>query len=653
MTEIQATVTQVLQGVEVDLDNTVLSAQPASLFGAIEGMCIEQLNGAPVSNRSELREELQQILAAAPAGTTMVKLLLTQPVQKRKEARNPAAVRGALKSNKDEFELNSDDESPREGGSVLKVKTVAPAMSAAARLGANVTVERAEKVLADGAGCIGPGRCIILLCDGFNPAVQVEAAAKMRGASVMHIDPVARIKTRQRLEEYAVILRRSLEKGVWIFMENATKSITLLDKLAESIAEVRKLDKLHPESRILLMCEPHPHFPIPLLEGSVTLRLRLSASTKTDISVEEALSESRTKLTLIRDQSAFHDPSLQQPPRKRKVKMATEVDVVKIESSAFLEMSQSTIAGQNGGAEGDGRSGGQSGEAIERVAKYRFGPNEKMISLCRVGDDRFAVGTSSGYVVVLDRNGLPMIQYRPHKACIWDVTFGSSYDFSTASEDGTSSIFFYDLAEQELEAASVASFQSDVFAVAYAREWDPTSPVLSGGLSSTVCVLHSDRKSSSFVPASTSIQAMCSVPGRNHVVVGGGNGAVILIDPETSRVVETSMKHVRKVPAVSAVNSMVLTGSFDKTLRVWDTRSGLHCSHNLVMTDVLTATAISETHIAACSGSNLFVWDLRALHQVLAVRNKAWNGLTRGLVLDGNSLVTASVDGAARFWEFK
>ena len=111
---------------------------------------------------------------------------------------------------------------PQDKGNVLQVKTAAPALSAAARLGANVTVERAEKVLADGAGCIGPGRCIILLCDGFNPAVQVEAAAKMRGANVMHIDPVARIKTRQRLEEYAAILRRSLEKGVWIFMENAT-----------------------------------------------------------------------------------------------------------------------------------------------------------------------------------------------------------------------------------------------------------------------------------------------------------------------------------------------------------------------------------------------------------------------------------------------
>jgi WD40 repeat protein len=314
-------------------------------------------------------------------------------------------------------------------------------------------------------------------------------------------------------------------------------------------------------------------------------------------------------------------------------------------------MSASAIPPANDRENEDGSSA-SSGIGIERTGRYRFGPSEKMISLCQVADDRFAVGTSSGYVVVLDRNGLPMIQYRPHKACIWDVAFASSYDFATASEDGTSSVFRYDLREQELEAASVASFQSDVFAVCYSVDRDPTSAVLSGGLSATVCILHSDRKSSSFVPATTSIQALCSIPARGHALIGGGNGVITTIDPEGSKVVETSNKHARKVPAVSACGSTLLTGSFDKTLRVWDYRAGMHCSHNLVMADVLTATALSDTHAAACSGSSLFLWDLRMLNQVLAVKNKAWTGLTRGLVLHDHTLVTASVDGNARFWKF-
>ncbi len=123
-----------------------------------------------------------------------------------------------------------------------------------------------------------------------------------------------------------------------------------------------------------------------------------------------------------------------------------------------------------------------------------------------------------------------------------------------------------------------------------------------------------------------------------------------VVDPESCRTVESSNKHVRKVPAVSAFGSTLLTGSFDKTLRVWDYRQQMHCSHNLVMTDVLTACAVSEQHVAACSGSSLYLWDLRMLHQVLAVKNRAWNGLTRGLVLADKTLVTASVDGATRFW---
>lgn len=646
---------------EVNVDNTIIVADPSVFPGAV-GLVVATVNGVMVSNRSELREELQNLLAQNPEATVSIQvsaavnLACFAPDTTADVSKGDIAVGGPSASTKDEFDLDSDDDE-EDTSKLLEVKTQ--------RTTAPLQPERGstEQILFDAAARALPGHCILLLCDGFNPVVHVEAAAQRYHANVMHIDPVTRIKTRQRMDEYASTLKKSLERGVWLFVENATKSITLLEALAGCIHDTMQAGTFHNATRVLLMCEPHPHFPALLMQNSITLRLKPIQQSPEDNNVidAEGLSESRTKMTLLKatsqdsSQSAGSNSSGHQPPtvatgRKRRVRIAAEVDVVRIESSAFLEMSASAIPPSNDLHEGPESPLTNNG-SIERVARYRFGPSEKMISLCRVAQDRFAVGTSSGYVVVLDTNGLPMIQYRPHKACIWDVAFAGSYDFATASEDGTSSVFHYYLGQQELEASSVASFQSDVFAVCYARDFDAASPVLSGGLSATVCVLHADRKSSSFIPATTSIQALCSIPSRGHVLVGGGNGTVSVVDPESCRTVESSNKHVRKVPAVSACGSTLLTGSFDKTLRVWDYRQQMHCSHNLVMTDVLTACAVSEQHIAACSGSSLYLWDLRMLHQVLAVKNRAWNGLTRGLVLADKTLVTASVDGAARFWK--
>lgn len=624
----------ILQRLEVDVDGSVTVCDPAIFPGVSAGMVVTSVNESVVGNRTDLKEELSGLARDPAKSRALVEIVFIQPG----EADDGHAIKRAKKS--DELDFDSDGE---DDGAAAPPPSDAKPYSITDDTG--FSVESGIQVIVKAAQKTAPGCCILLLCEGYNPAYQIEGAAAALKVSVMHIDAVTRVKSRLPMEEFGGTLRKSLERGVWIYIENASKSITLLQKLAESIYEVRENKTMHKDSRVLLLCEPHPHFPQDLLDGCVTLRMRMSAG---ESLLEETIKDPRSNLQLLKGTA----PPVSGPPKtttgKRSVKIAAEVEVVPLETSMFLEMSASALPA-GGGADGHPREG------LQRVAKYRFGPNEKLISLCAVGDDRFAVGTSSGYVVALDRNGLPLIQYRPHKACIWDVAFSSNYDFSTASEDGTSSIFAYHLSQQTLEATSVASFQSDVFALAYTRPNDPNSAVLSGGLSATICVLHSDRKSSSFIPASTSIQAMRAITTRDFVLFGGGNGSCSLIDPNTCTTVETATKHSRKVPAVAAYGNMALSGSFDKTLRVWDVRAGMHCSHNLVMSDVLTATAISENYAAACSGSSLYLWDLRNFHQILAVKNKAWSGLTRGLVMDHKTkmLVTASVDGIARFWTFE
>eukprot|EP00796_Vickermania_ingenoplastis_P005426 gene5426-3911_t len=531
---------------------------------------------------------------------------------------------------KDEFDISSDDED--EG---FKPNTFLPQHNTGDSKSAEDT---SSSVMIDAAKRCSPGKCVIIMSEGSNPALPISQAAEKMGASVMYIDTVGRMKTRQKIDDAGELFQKSLEKGLWIYLERATKSITLLQKLAESIAEVEKAGRMSKQARVFLMCEPHPHFPEALIKDSVTLRCRLQGS-NLEVNQPDDLLESKRRMNVIQGNDGAQKPEVTK--QKRRVKISGEVDIVHLEKNTFLELSASAKPAVDN----------PSGDGLTRVAKYVFGSSEKFISLCKVQEGRFAVGTNSGYVVLLDSDGLPLIQFRPHKACVWDVAFSTLYDFSTACEDGTSTIFNYSLAGREVTATSVASFQADVFAVTYADPSDPSSPVLSGGLSATICVLHSDRQNSTFISSGTSIQAMCNT--RTHrVIVGGGNGTCSLIDPARCVVLDSTNKHSRKVPAVASHGDIAVTGGFDKIVRVWDVHGGsFQFMFEQQIKEVVTAVATNGKYISVCSGSDLMVWDLRKMNTPLATKTNAWRDLTRGLAIDGNTIVTASVDGIARFWE--
>lgn len=538
---------------------------------------------------------------------------------------------------KDEFDLSSDDDDTSNFKPPSTLPPLPPELN-------NSVAQSSSAVVYEATTKCGAGGCVIIMCEGANPALPITLAAEKAGAEVMYIDTVARMKTRQTMENAGAVLKKSLEKGLWIYVEQATKSITLLRQISDCIMEVRAAGKMHAQSRVLLMCEPHPHFPEALMRGSVTLRSRLQNNNVAEVDIREDLSESARRKQVIQGDDVAPSETAAKPEvtkTRKKVRISNQVNIVHLEKSTFMEMSASAQPSVEAGTSHDG---------ISRVAKYSFGSNENLISLAYVRDHRFAIGTNSGYVVLIDRNGLPLIQFRPHKACIWDVSFSSQFDFSTACEDGTSVIYNYSLTNQELTTVSVASFQNDVFAVTYANPNDVSSGVLSGGLSATVCVLHSDRQNSSFIACRTSIQAMCATQ-MNQVIVGGGTGICTLIDTNHCVVTDITHAHKKKVPAVSTHGSVAVTGGFDCVLRLWDVRNGFHLTSQRQLNEVITAVAMNERYISACSGSSLYVWDPRKMDRTLAVKANAWKDLTRGLVLDGSTIVTASVDGVARIWE--
>nr|CCC91165.1 conserved hypothetical protein [Trypanosoma congolense IL3000] len=496
-------------------------------------------------------------------------------------------------------------------------------------------------VLIDAARRTVPGGCILIMSDGVNPAYALTVAAEKASQTLMYVNTVKRLKTRQPLIQAGGDFVKSLQKGIWIYIEQASKSMSLLRTLVESIKEVRENKSIDIKARVFLMCEPHPHFPEALLEGAVTLRGTLRQGTG-EVMLEDNLLASENRLRAMRGVvCAPADGRPEISKTNKRVKISHEVSIVPLEKNTFMELSRSAAAPIE-------REGGV-GQGLTRTARYSFGKKEKFISLCKVKDECYAVSTSSGYVVIIDTDGLPLIHFRPHKACIWDIAFASPYDFSTACDDGASAIFNYSVVEHEVRATSVASFQQEVFAVTYVTPEDPSSIVVSGGLSATICVLHSDRQLSSFISAGMTIQALRPTQ-RRHVIVGGGNGTCSLIDPVTSTILEESDRHSKKVPAVASYGGVGVTGGFDKVVRLWDVRSGLRLVEERPMPEVVTAVVAHGDHIAACCGSDLFVWDVRSMSRPLALQQNAWKDLTRGLVMDNNFIVTASADGVARFW---
>ncbi|KEG15485.1 hypothetical protein DQ04_00061230 [Trypanosoma grayi] len=611
---VSATAREFMEDVQFGPNNEVVSVNSKdclSLAGVTKGMILSSINGNPVGRAEDEQKKRRHM------GGDVVLVFVPRP-----------------SDGHDEFDLSSgEDEDNNFQQRNLSLGVVAhddPSV-----------LPKSTDVLADAAEKAGPGRCIIIMSEGVNPAYAIAVAAERASCTVMYINTVARLKTRQSLGQAGEVFRKSLEKGLWIYIEQATKSISLLRKLAECILEARAEGAIHSKTRVFLMCEPHPHFPEALLSGGVTLRSTLRRDTG-EVQLESDLLQSRKGLSVVRGAaSAPVDEKPEVTKSQRRVKISHEVSIVPLEKNTFMELSQSASP------QADRET--ITGDGITRVAKYTFSTNEKFISLCKVKEGRYAVGTTGGYVLILDVDGLPLIQFRPHKACVWDVAFASAYDFATACEDGTSSIFNYSLAGQELVATSVASFQSDVFAVTYANPDDPTSAVLSGGLSATICVLHSDRQSSSFIASGMSIQAMRSTQ-RRHVIIGGGSGVCSLIDPASCVILETTDRHQRKVPAVASYGDTAVTGGFDKMVRLWDVRSGLRMISEKSMSEVITAVSAHDKYIAACSGSDLFVWDVRKFVTPLATKQKAWKDLTRGLVMDGDIIITASADGVVRFW---
>ena len=632
---------------------------------------VVRVNDVHVSNRSELRELLSEIAQQGGGLNAKVQLSFSEAEVKQvalsaeilaklaggpkvypKEGKPPAPPGG---DDFDDLESCGSDEAAAENvmnklqrrGNTSQSQGGASSGAKAEPAIDDSFEDDPNRVMANAAQKVEPGNCIIILTQGLNPAMYVESAAKDNGVSVMYVSGGQRLKNKVRLDDFEAIIAKALRSPVWILIESATKSISSLQELANAIKEVRSTDSFHPKTRIFLMCEPHPHFPEELLKGSITLRFRPNPGAHLR-QLEETMHDSRSKIDImtgIKTSAKKNDDlAVSFKPERRRVQIASDVDVVLLESST-VNASEDIPHGKE---KLDPKETGLRLDAQHTACRG----GESLISLSKISENRFAVGNNAGQVLILDLNALPMMQFRPLKACIWDMAFASNYDFAAACEDGTASIMEYDMRRREIITKASAKFESDVFAITYAGA-TPDSAVVSGGLSNAICVLHSDRQQASRCVTTTSIQAI-TMTHAGSVLFGGGSGLTGIVDPETTTIIRSANKHTKKVPAACCITNIAVTGSFDKAVRLWDMRDRFSSTHSLVMADVVTAVSIDGNEMCCCSGNSLYIWDIRNLRTVLDSRVNAWKGLTRGLQLfsDSKHIATASVDGVVRIWKY-
>jgi WD40 repeat protein len=501
----------------------------------------------------------------------------------------------------------------------------------------NIQKERSFRtMLASALERVPKGRCVIGVGDAqFNPMEEIKILAEeLNAPPPVILDFGVKLRHRISKETMSTKFIEAMKTGKWFVVLRSTKSMSLLNMLGALVDELHSNDlkDIDDNARIILSAEPHPHFPPTLTKKSKTLRIQTTFSQSN--LMYESIGNSVSALRIVSDQDV--------PKANKRVKIASAVMVVDIESREVTKTErpaprpQVNVAG-----------------TVKQKATFSALPHDKFFGICFAGSrQRIALASSLGNVYVVDDSGSSLVSFHAHEAAVWDVSFSGEYDFVTGGEDQTAVVWARDSVEKDtLICRDVVKCANDVYAVRYTNSG---KVVAVGGLMPKITLRGRETGKVEHVNLPTSNQAMCAI-GSDSIVSGGGDGSVFLIDTQASKTVSTCSQHSKKCPAVTATENVVISGSFDCTVRLWDTRATSNQSlHTMKFQHYVTGLAADDNFLTACVGDNLYLWDIRNLSVVLGGQPQAWQGLSRAVVIDAASrtIVTASPDGVARFWSF-
>ena len=155
-----------------------------------------------------------------------------------------------------------------------------------------------------------------------------------------------------------------------------------------------------------------------------------------------------------------------------------------------------------------------------------------------------------------------------------------------------------------------------------------------------------------------SVWGVAVTPDGKTVVSGSADKTVKVWDLETGHCRATFKDHTDFVrgAAVTPDGKTVVSGSADKTVKVWDLETG-HCRATFKgHTDFVRGVAVTpdgKTVVSVSDGSTLKVWDLATGH--CRATFKGHTDFVRGVAVtpDGKTVVSGSDDNTLKVWDLK
>ena len=145
-------------------------------------------------------------------------------------------------------------------------------------------------------------------------------------------------------------------------------------------------------------------------------------------------------------------------------------------------------------------------------------------------------------------------------------------------------------------------------------------------------------------------------PDGTRIVIGSWDKTARVWDARSGAELLSLKGHTEQVSSASFSpdGTRIVTGSWDKTARVWDARSGAEVLSLKGHTSIVRSASFSPdgTRIATGSEDNTArVWDARSGAEVLTLKGHTSGVSSTSFSPDGTRIVTGSIDNTARVWD--
>jgi WD40 repeat protein len=154
------------------------------------------------------------------------------------------------------------------------------------------------------------------------------------------------------------------------------------------------------------------------------------------------------------------------------------------------------------------------------------------------------------------------------------------------------------------------------------------------------------------------VNAVAVTPDGSRAISGSDDRTLKVWDLESGRAVQTLEGHARGVNAVAVTpdGSLAISGSYDGTLKVWELESGRAVQTLEGHADWVSAVSVTPDGSLAISGSDdgtLKVWELESGRAVQTLEGHAGPVWAVAVTPDGSLAISGSDDGTLKVWELE